>query len=141
MAAEAGEEELKRIAEIVVRNDLLVLCDEAYFDMRYSGKSKSLSSIPEMRRKTVILYTFSKKYAMTGWRLGAAITCREISQIYAKLNTNDESCPNHFIQYGAIEALKGDRAWQHSVRINDQWRICFRWVDGNAEDVEIADYH
>ena len=40
-----------------------------------------------------------------------------------------------------LEALKGDRAGQHSIRINDQWRLCFRWVDGGAEDVEIADYH
>lgn len=40
-----------------------------------------------------------------------------------------------------LEALKGDRAGQHSIRINDQWRVCFRWRDGNAYDVEIADYH
>lgn len=40
-----------------------------------------------------------------------------------------------------LEALKGDRAGQHSIRINDQWRIVFRWVDGGAEDVEIVDYH
>lgn len=40
-----------------------------------------------------------------------------------------------------LEALKGNRAGQHSIRINDQWRICFRWVDGNAFDVEILDYH
>lgn len=40
-----------------------------------------------------------------------------------------------------LEALKGDRAGQHSIRINDQWRICFRWFDGNAHDVEIVDYH
>ncbi len=39
-----------------------------------------------------------------------------------------------------LEALKGDRAGQQSIRINDQWRICFRWVDGDATDVEIADY-
>ena len=40
-----------------------------------------------------------------------------------------------------LEALKGDRKGQHSVRINQQWRICFRWSDGNAFDVEITDYH
>jgi proteic killer suppression protein len=39
-----------------------------------------------------------------------------------------------------LEALKGDRKGQHSIRLNDQFRICFRWVDGNAEDVEITDY-
>jgi proteic killer suppression protein len=39
-----------------------------------------------------------------------------------------------------LEALHGDRKGQHSIRINDQWRICFRWLDG-AHDVEIVDYH
>ena len=40
-----------------------------------------------------------------------------------------------------LEALRGDRAGQHSIRINDQWRVCFVWRDGGAEDVEIVDYH
>jgi proteic killer suppression protein len=40
-----------------------------------------------------------------------------------------------------LEALKGDRKGQHSIRINEQWRICFRWKAGDAYDVEIADYH
>ena len=40
-----------------------------------------------------------------------------------------------------LEALKGDRKGQHSIRINDQWRICFIWRDGHAEQVEIVDYH
>ena len=45
------------------------------------------------------------------------------------------------IRGNRLEALKGDRAGQHSIRINDQWRICFYWRDGNALDVEIVDYH
>jgi proteic killer suppression protein len=40
-----------------------------------------------------------------------------------------------------LEGLKGDRAGQHSIRINDQWRICFEWRDGDAHRVEICDYH
>ena len=40
-----------------------------------------------------------------------------------------------------LEALKGDRFGQHSIRINDQWRVCFRWTDAGPEDVEIVDYH
>jgi proteic killer suppression protein len=40
-----------------------------------------------------------------------------------------------------LEALKGDRAGQHSLRINDQWRLCFEWRDGDAFEVEIVDYH
>ncbi|HKT09834.1 MAG TPA: type II toxin-antitoxin system RelE/ParE family toxin [Gemmatimonadaceae bacterium] len=40
-----------------------------------------------------------------------------------------------------LEKLKGDRSGQHSIRVNDQWRVCFRWTDGNAHDVELVDYH
>jgi toxin HigB-1 len=40
-----------------------------------------------------------------------------------------------------LEALKGDRRGQHSIRVNEQWRICFRWSEGHAYDVEIVDYH
>jgi len=40
-----------------------------------------------------------------------------------------------------LEALRGDRRGQHSVRINERWRICFRWADGNCHDSEIVDYH
>ena len=40
-----------------------------------------------------------------------------------------------------LEALSGTRAGQHSIRINDQWRVCFRWKDGDAYEVEIVDYH
>ena len=40
-----------------------------------------------------------------------------------------------------LEALSGDRAGQHSIRVNDQWRVCFVWSDGNARLVEITDYH
>jgi proteic killer suppression protein len=40
-----------------------------------------------------------------------------------------------------LELLKGDRAGTHSIRVNDQWRVCFVWRDGDAHDVEIVDYH
>ncbi|HYB56373.1 MAG TPA: type II toxin-antitoxin system RelE/ParE family toxin [Alphaproteobacteria bacterium] len=40
-----------------------------------------------------------------------------------------------------LEALKGRRAGQHSIRVNDQWRLCFRWSDGDAMEVELVDYH
>jgi aspartate/methionine/tyrosine aminotransferase len=108
--AECSREDLERIAEIVLRHDLTVLCDEAYFDTRYEGKSSSLASLPGMAERCVILYTFSKKFAMTGWRLGAAIGPRAIVDVIAKLNVNDESCSNHFVQYGALEGLTGDQS-------------------------------
>jgi len=107
--AECSSVELEKLAELVLKHDLYVLCDEAYFDIRYEGKSSSLASLPGMPERCVILYTFSKKFAMTGWRLGAAIGPKEIIDIITKLNVNDESCSNHFIQYAAIEGLTGDQ--------------------------------
>ena len=40
-----------------------------------------------------------------------------------------------------LEALRGDRSGQHSIRINDQWRVCFRWTDQGAMEIEVVDYH
>jgi aspartate/methionine/tyrosine aminotransferase len=77
--AECQPEELEKVAELVKKHNLYVLCDEAYFDIRYQGKSRSfVISLPGMVERSVILYTFSKKFAMTGWRLGAAIGPREV---------------------------------------------------------------
>ena len=106
--AECSTAEREALAEIVLKHDLYVLCDEAYFDIRYEGRSVSFVSLPGMAERSVILYTFSKKFAMTGWRLGAAIGPKPVIEVISKLNVNDESCSNHFIQYGAIEGLTGD---------------------------------
>jgi aspartate/methionine/tyrosine aminotransferase len=108
--AESSPAELELVAEFALRHDLIVLCDEAYWDIRYTGTSKSLASLPGMSERCVLLYTFSKKFAMTGWRLGAAIGPTLIADVIAKLNVNDESCSNHFVQYGALEGLKGDQS-------------------------------
>ncbi len=110
MAAESSDEELRELADLVLEHNLFVLCDEAYFDIRYSGTTRSLASLPGMRERCLILYTFSKRFAMTGWRLGAAIGPRDVIDVIAKLSVNDESCSNHFIQYAAIEGLTGDQA-------------------------------
>ncbi len=113
--AESTEEELRRLAEMAVKHNLYVLADEAYFDIRYTGKSRSIVSFPGMEERTVILYTFSKKYAMTGWRLGAAVGPEDIISVIAKINVNHESCTNHFIQYGGIEALTGDQSGSQRI--------------------------
>jgi aspartate/methionine/tyrosine aminotransferase len=107
--AECSPAELEKLAELALKHDLYVLCDEAYFAIRYQGQSRSLASLPGMAERCVILYTFSKKFAMTGWRLGATIGPREIINVITKINVNDESCSNHFIQYGVIAGLTGDQ--------------------------------
>lgn len=62
---------------------------------------------------------------------------RKLMQIHNARSLNDLKAPPG----NRLERLAGDRKGQHSIRINDQYRICFRWRDGDAYDVEIVDYH
>lgn len=110
MSAESSEEEMHDIAQIAIENDLWVLSDEAYFEIIYEGDAKSIVSIPGMKERTVILYTFSKKFAMTGWRVGGSIGPKDIIKRIAKFNVNAESCTTHFIQNAMVEALNGDQS-------------------------------
>jgi aspartate/methionine/tyrosine aminotransferase len=110
LSSESSPEEMQAVADLAIANDLWVLSDEAYFEMRYSGASTSIASLSGMQERTVILYTFSKKFAMTGWRLGAAIAPVAIAEQIAKLNTNDESCTAHFVQWAGVEGITGDQS-------------------------------
>lgn len=110
LAAEMTDTERNTLADLAIKHNLWVLADEAYYDIRYAGESKSIVSLPGMRDRTVILYTFSKKYAMTGWRLGAAIGPAEIIDRIACLNTNEESCTTQFVQWAGVEAILGDQS-------------------------------
>ncbi len=115
ISASSSPEEMAALAALAVKHDLMVLADDAYYEIRYGGDPRSIVSYPGMRERTVVLYTFSKKYAMTGWRLGAAIGPEEIIKIIAKLNVNAESCSNHFIQWAMIEALTGDKSGPEKI--------------------------
>jgi aspartate/methionine/tyrosine aminotransferase len=101
--------EVEALAELCLKHDLYVLSDEAYWDVRYAGDSLSIASLPGMAERTVILYTFSKKFAMTGWRLGGAVGPKDVISVIATLNVNEESCTNHFVQFAGVEALTGDQ--------------------------------
>ena len=67
----------------------------------------------------------------------AAVAVRKLQQVHAATNLDFLRVPPG----NRLEALSSNRAGQHSIRVNDQWRICFLWVDGHAENVEIVDYH
>jgi aspartate/methionine/tyrosine aminotransferase len=110
LAAEMTDTERQALADLAMKHNLWVLSDEAYFDIRYAGESKSIVSLPGMLERTVILYTFSKKFAMTGWRLGAAIGPKELVDRISKLNTNEESCTAQFVQWAGVEAITGDQS-------------------------------
>lgn len=67
----------------------------------------------------------------------AKVARRKLRQLEIANRLDDLKVPpgNH------LEALKGNRSGQYSIRINDQWRVCFRWTEGGADNVEIVDYH
>lgn len=115
ISAESSRSEMEQIAEIAISNDLWVLADDAYYEIRYGGNSQSIVDIPGMKERTVILYTFSKKYAMTGWRVGGSIGPEKLIKIIAKLNVNAESCTTHFIQEAMVEALIGDSSGPEEI--------------------------
>jgi len=71
------------------------------------------------------------------WRAIERIAQRKLRQLDAAVELRDLAAPPG----NRLEALHGDRQGQHSIRINDQWRICFAWREGDAYDVEIVDYH
>ena len=100
-------EDLERIAEIAVANDLLVLSDEIYKDMYYEGSHVSITSFPDMIDRTVILDGFSKSYAMTGWRLGYGIFPDFMIDAVTKLMTNSVSCTSVAVQMAGLAALEG----------------------------------
>ncbi len=115
ITAESSKKEMEAIAELAIENDLWVLTDDAYYEMIYQGNADSIVFIPGMKERTIILYTFSKKFAMTGWRVGGAIGPEKIINIISKLNVNAESCTTHFIQHAMVEALMGDSSGSDTI--------------------------
>ncbi|OLT18936.1 aspartate aminotransferase [Serinicoccus sp. CUA-874] len=107
ISAESTDAEREAVAALAQEHDLWVLSDEAYFEMRYEGESTSIASLPGMAERTCILYTFSKKFAMTGSRLGCAVAPTELGKVFSTMNTNDESCTTHYVQWAGIAALQG----------------------------------
>ena len=106
LSASSSKEEIELIAKLCIENNLWVLSDDAYYEIRYSDTPPlSIVNIPGMKERTVILYTFSKRFAMTGWRIGASIGPSRIIKQITRLNINDESCTNHFIQCALADSL------------------------------------
>lgn len=100
-------QDLDRIAAIAVRHDLIVLSDEIYGRLLYSGTHESIASRPGMAQRTIVLDGFSKSYAMTGWRLGYGLFPRWLNQPVSRLVVNSNSCTASFTQMAGVAALDG----------------------------------
>lgn len=137
--AQSSRAEMEALAELAIKNDLWVLTDDAYYEIQYGGEPDSIVNIPGMQERTVILYTCSKRFAMTGWRLGAAIGPKAVMDVISKLNTNAESCTTHFIQHGLVEAIRGDTTGPDEIVRTLRLRRDAAVVGLNAiEDIHVA---
>lgn len=108
-----GPEEFRRLYELAASRDILLLSDECYSHFVYEGRPFSVGAFPGARQKTIIVGSFSKTFAMTGWRVGYALARTELIQAMVKLQSHCTSNPTSIAQKAAIEALRGS---QESVR-------------------------
>ena len=100
------EEQLKAIAEVIIRHDLLVITDEIYAELTYGKKHASIAALPGMKERTVYISGFSKAFAMTGWRMGYVCAPPAIDEAMFKIHQYGIMCAPIMSQYAAIEALK-----------------------------------
>mgnify|MGYP001087813499 CR=1 FL=1 len=100
-------EEADAIVQVCTKHDLFLIHDELYEKLIFDGAHISMFGEPSMAERTFVVNGLSKGYAMTGWRLGGAIGPEESIAAITKMNVNEESCTNHFLQYAGIEALTG----------------------------------
>jgi aspartate/methionine/tyrosine aminotransferase len=110
------EDDVRAIADIANRHDLVVLADEIYGRLQYEGEPLSIATLPGMAERTITLDGFSKTFAMTGWRLGYGIIPSWMAPTYSRLVINSVSCTNAFAQAGAIAALTGPQDAADAMR-------------------------
>ena len=100
------KEDLEAIAEVIMEKDIFVLSDEIYSELSYKGDHVSITTIPGMKERTILINGFSKAYAMTGWRLGYACGPKEIIEQMLKIHQFAIMCAPTTSQYAAVEAMR-----------------------------------
>jgi len=121
--AVVDEAELRRIAELAVERDFLVLSDEIYEHLTYGQRHVSIASFgPEIQARTLLVNGFSKAYSMTGWRLGWVAANAEIVSAISRLQDQSTSNPTSFAQAGALAALTGSQECVGKMRVEFEKR-------------------
>ena len=113
-----GREELQRIAELCIANDIIVITDEIYSELVYDEDYRhvSIASLPGMRERTILLHGFSKAFAMTGFRLGYSCAPPEITEAMMKIHQYSMLCAPITSQVAALEALENGASAVASMR-------------------------
>ncbi len=105
-----SEQELRQLADLALENDLMIITDEAYEYFIFDDhKHFSIGSIPELKKNCISTYTFTKTYAMTGWRIGYVHADQELIQHIRKAHIPFAICAPVVSQYAALAALKGSQ--------------------------------
>ena len=103
-------ENIRKIAEIAIKHNLIVIADEIYADLIYENHQHlSIGTLENMKERTLTLNGFSKTYAMTGWRIGYGIWPKNLIQLATRLAINYHSCVSSISQFGGIAALTGSQ--------------------------------
>ena len=113
--------ELLKIADVVLRRNLLVITDEIYSELTFEGEHLSIASLPGMRERTVFLHGFSKAYAMTGFRIGYACGPAEIIEAMMRIHQYSMLCASIISQEAALEAIQHGEA--DTAEMRDQYRL------------------
>jgi aminotransferase len=115
--------DLEKIAEVVLRHDIMVITDEIYSELSYRDSHVSIANMPGMRERTILINGFSKAYAMTGWRLGYALAPAHIMEYMLKIHQFAIMSAPTISQYAAVAALRdGDRDIEMMKESYDQRR-------------------
>ncbi|MBU1061348.1 MAG: aminotransferase class I/II-fold pyridoxal phosphate-dependent enzyme [Candidatus Omnitrophica bacterium] len=106
-----SKKELLELSKVFIKNNLIVISDEIYDELTYDFSHTPISSLKNMKERTVYLNGFSKSFAMTGWRVGFACGPREIISAMTKIHQYTMLCAPIMGQIGAIEALRGSNRY------------------------------
>ena len=120
------KEDLEAIAEVLRDTNILVLSDEIYSELTYSGKHVWIALLPDMRERTIVINGFSKAYAMTGWRLGIAAAPRELISQMLKLHQYAIMSSPTVSQFAAITALR--QCDDDIVKMRDEYDMRRRYL-------------
>ena len=111
-----GSDVLKGIAEIAKANDLYVFSDEVYHTIVFKGAYRSILSYEGMRERCILIDSLSKRFSMTGWRLGFACAPRGIAEKMALMQEHVNSCACMFAQYAGIAALDDSKQAEEQIK-------------------------
>ena len=101
-----GKSDLEKIAKVIIKHDLLVISDEIYSELTYTGNHYSIGALPHMKERTIVINGFSKAFSMTGWRLGYMMGPLHIMEQIKKIHQFIVMSAPTISQYAGIEALR-----------------------------------